>query len=70
MALVTAEQFWACVTHRVLPGRGWPSQPADAIPLGVVRILVHEAHIPEADVRAMTKAEAVARVGEFYLTGH
>jgi hypothetical protein len=66
---VSAEEFWECVDHQVIPDRGQAKQPAEAIPLGVIRILTQEAHIPEGDVRAMTKAEAVARVGEFYTTG-
>lgn len=42
---------------------------AEAIPVGVIRTLTQEAHIPEADVRAMTKAEAIARLAHFYTTG-
>lgn len=66
---VTAEEFWACVEHKVLPDRQAPETPTEAIPAGVVRTLVAEAHIPEADVRAMTKAEAVQRLADFYTTG-
>jgi hypothetical protein len=51
-----------------MPNRGQTHQPGEAIPLAVIRILTQEAHIPEAEVRAMTKAEAIARVGEFYMT--
>lgn len=63
---VSADEFWDCVTHRVLPDRGEAPHPAESIPLGVIRILIQEAHIPEAEVHSMTKAEAVARVAEFY----
>lgn len=66
---VDAAEFWACVEDRVLPDRGRPQQVEAAIPLGVVRTLIHEAHLPEAEVRSMTKAEAVARVAEFSTTG-
>jgi hypothetical protein len=66
---VSAEEFWDCVDNRVLPSRGAPPQLNEAIPLGVIRVLIQEAHVPEAEVRAMTKAEAVARVAEFYTTG-
>ncbi|WP_433163874.1 hypothetical protein [Kribbella sp. CA-247076] len=67
---VTAGEFWACVEDKVLPDRqGPPKAPAETIPAGVVRALVAEAHIPEAEVRAMTKVEAVQRLATFYATG-
>ncbi|GAB3047046.1 hypothetical protein GCM10027053_01040 [Intrasporangium mesophilum] len=66
---VSTEEFWDCVNDQVLPDRGQMQQLTEAIPLGVVRILTQEAHIPESVVRTMTKAEAVARVAEFYTTG-
>ncbi|WP_460625388.1 hypothetical protein [Intrasporangium mesophilum] len=66
---MSTEEFWDCVNDQVLPDRGQMQQLTEAIPLGVVRILTQEAHIPESVVRTMTKAEAVARVAEFYTTG-
>lgn len=67
---VTADEFWDCVSKHVLPGRTHGQPTGEAIPLGVIRTLTQEAHIPEAEVRAMTKAEAVARLMSFYTTGH
>lgn len=66
---VTPGEFWACIEDKILPDRQGPKAPADTIPAGVVRALVAEAHIPEVEVRAMTKAEAVQRLAEFYTTG-
>lgn len=66
---VTAAEFWACVEHDVLPDRGSPPIPVDAIPAGVVSVLITQAHIPEAVVHAMTKAEAIERLARFYTTG-
>jgi hypothetical protein len=66
---VTAEEFWACVEDKELPDRRGPQAPAETIPAGVVRVLIAEAHLPEAEVRAMTKAQAVQRLAEFYTTG-
>lgn len=66
---VTAEEFWDCVNHQVVPNRGHTPEVTDAIPLGVIRALTQEARIPEVEVHAMTKAEAIARLGEFYTTG-
>jgi hypothetical protein len=67
---VTAEEFWACIEDGVLPDRQGPQAVGETIPAGVVRALIAEAHIPEAEVRAMTKAEAVQRLAQFYTTGH
>lgn len=66
---VTADEFWDCVQNRVLPDRGQSPVVTEAIPLGVIRALISQANIPEPEVRAMTKAEAIARLSEFYSTG-
>jgi hypothetical protein len=66
---VTAEEFWLCVDDKTPPDRQGPQAPVEAIPAGVVRTLIAEAHIPEAEVRAMTKTEAVQRLADFYTTG-
>lgn len=67
--VVTAAEFWKCVDDKILPDRQGPQAPAETIPAGVVRTLIAEAHLPEAEVRAMTKAEAVQRLADFYTTG-
>ena len=67
---ITAEEFRTCIEDKVLPDRRGTEIPADAVPAGVVRALIAEARIPEAEVRAMTKAEAIQRLAEFYTTGH
>lgn len=67
---VTAEEFWDCVDHQVVPRRGEVPEVTDAIPVGVIRALTVQARIPESEVHAMTKAEAIARLSEFYTTGH
>ncbi|MFV0459757.1 MAG: hypothetical protein ACK5MT_13410 [Actinomycetales bacterium] len=66
---VTADQFWDCVEHQKAPDRGQTPDVPEAIPLGVVRALTMQACIPESEVRTMTKAEAIARLSEFYTTG-
>jgi hypothetical protein len=66
---VTAEEFWNCVSNQVPPERGQAPLLAEAIPVGVIRVLTQEAHIAEAEVRAMSKAEAVARMARFYAIG-
>ncbi len=67
--VVTDDEFWACVNGGTVPDRGGPAMPRESIPAAIVRTLVHEAHLPEAEVRAMTKAQAVQRLAEFYTSG-
>ena len=66
---VTAEEFWACVDMGVIPDRGGHEVPSETIPVAVVQTLIRDAHIPESEVRAMSKAQAVARLAQFYTTG-
>lgn len=66
---VAVEEFWACVEDKVLPVRSQMPNPREAIPMGVLRVLLHEARLPETEVRAMTKAEAVQRLADFYTHG-
>ena len=66
---VTNDEFWACVDQGTRPDRGGATPPPDAIPAGVIRTLVREAHIPETEVRALTKEQAIARLAKFYTTG-
>lgn len=54
---------------KTLPSRSQMPEPREAIPMGVLRVLIQEAHIPEAEVRAMTKAEAIRRLAVFYTHG-
>lgn len=63
---VTAEEFWACVKDRIVPDRGQPAEHPEGIPAGVARALVTEARIPEAEVRAMTRAQAIQRLADYY----
>ncbi|HMY08201.1 MAG TPA: hypothetical protein P5108_10290 [Marmoricola sp.] len=63
---VTTAEFWDCVSNKVIPSRGVTHEPRESIPLGVIRVLINEAHIPESEVLAMTKSEAIARLAAFY----
>jgi len=65
---VTAAEFWDCVNDQVKPDRGGPVAPlAESIPVGVVATLVGQFHVPESEVRAMTRAEAIQRMVECYV---
>lgn len=64
---VTAPEFWDCVNDQVKPDRGGPvAPPAESIPVSVVATLVEQFHVPESEVRAMTKEEAIRRMVECY----
>lgn len=63
---VSADEFWDCVQNGALPDRGEVAPPAEAIPVGVVMTLIEQFHIPEAEVRAMTKDEAIRRMVQGY----
>lgn len=43
-----------------------PVAPPSAIPLGVVSALVEQFHVPETEVRTMTKEDAIRRLSMFY----
>jgi len=66
--VVSESDFWKCVNAGVLPHRGAEPAvaPPSAIPLGVISALVEQFHVPEAEVRAMTKADAILRLSGFY----
>lgn len=68
--MVSADEFWACVEDGTLPDRGAPPEATgEAIPAGVVQTLISEVHLPEAQVRKMTKPEAVQRLADYYTKG-
>ena len=67
---VTNDEFWACVVDGVLPARSRRVETeAEAIPVAVVRTLLVDARLPETQVLAMTKEEAIARLAQYYTTG-
>lgn len=66
---VTEAEFWACVRDGVRPGRGVPESPADALPADLVHLLISRVGLAEAEVAAMSKDEAVARLREYWTDG-
>ncbi|MEH0110582.1 cytotoxic translational repressor of toxin-antitoxin stability system [Tersicoccus sp. MR15.9] len=66
---VSDAEFWACVEDRAIPQRSRPPAPAETIPAQVIRTLIVNARIPEHEVRAMTRAQALARLADFYGAG-
>lgn len=66
---VTEDEFWRCVNDRVKPQRGAEPNPVlhpGAIPVGVIVTLAEQSHIPEEQVRSMTKEQAIERMLSCY----
>jgi hypothetical protein len=66
---VTEAEFWACVADGVSPDRGGPEPLSGALPAEVVYLLISRVGLAEADVAAMTKDEAVARLQRYWTEG-
>ena len=58
--------FWTCVHDGIRPDRGQPAVPVEALPADLVYLLISRVGLAEADVAAMTKAEAIARLQRFW----
>ena len=61
--------FWACVQDGTKPDRGAPEQPAGALPADLVHLLLTRVRLTEADVAAMSKDQAIARMQQYWATG-
>ncbi len=67
---VAEDAFWACVQDGVRPDRGGPPEaPAEALPAEMVYLLITKVGLDESSVAAMTKAEAAARLQQFWADG-
>ncbi len=58
--------FWACVRDGVRPSRGTMEPPPDSLPAEMVHLLVHRVRLSEAEVRTMSRAQAVERLVAFW----
>ncbi|MFC4131027.1 hypothetical protein ACFOZ4_10470 [Hamadaea flava] len=63
---MTDVEFWRCVQEGVLPDRGRPEVPAEALPAELVYLLINRVGLDEAVIAKMTKDEAVARLNEYW----
>jgi hypothetical protein len=67
---VSEAEFWACVKDGEVPERSVVRPVAEtAIPAQVVHTLIHQVGIPEAEVAAMGRDEAIARLNRFWTEG-
>ncbi|HVT68101.1 MAG TPA: cytotoxic translational repressor of toxin-antitoxin stability system [Trebonia sp.] len=66
---VGQEAFWACVRDGRRPDHGVPSVPPEALPADLVHLLLTRVGLTEDDVRALTRAEAIARLQAYWTQG-
>ena len=66
---VEESDFWCCVKDGIKPDRGVPAAPAEALPADLVHVLISRVGLDEAEVAAMSKDEAVARVQRYWTDG-
>jgi hypothetical protein len=66
---VGQEAFWACVRGGTKPDRGAPEPPAEGLPADLVRLLITRVRLSEADVAAMSRDQATARMQQYWATG-
>jgi len=69
---VTEEDFWCCVERGILPPRPQPPAPpvtGSVLDVTLVRDLLRRVGLTQAEIAAMSKAEAVARRQE-WLASH
>jgi hypothetical protein len=63
---VTPDEFWRCVLEGKLPARSAPESVADTLPVQLVYLLIHQAKVPESEVAAMSRDEAIARLNQYW----
>ncbi|WP_328990585.1 hypothetical protein OG394_30405 [Kribbella sp. NBC_01245] len=58
--------FWACVQDGKKPDRGGPKIPAEALPADLVHLLITRVGLADSDVAGLSKAEAIARLQQYW----
>ena len=66
---VTEQEFWVCVRKNIKPGRGAPEPPPAALPADLVRMLITRVGLSDAEVAAMSKDQAIARLQQYWADG-
>jgi len=66
---VAEAEFWNCVRNGVKPDRGMPEVPMGALPADLVHILVTRVGLADAEVAAMSKEQALARLQRYWTDG-
>ncbi len=66
---VTQDVFWACARDGTLPDRGIPAAPSGALPADLVHLLITRVGLAEAEIRQLSKPEAMARLQQYWTQG-
>lgn len=66
---VSDAEFWGCVRDGTVPERGVPRPATPALPVDLVHLLINRVGVGEAEVAAMTRDEAVARLQRHWTEG-
>lgn len=66
---VTEAAFWACVLEGTRPDRGTAAPPRETLPAQLVHLLLTQVGLTDAQVAGMDKAEALARLNQFWTDG-
>ena len=66
---VDEDVFWACVQDGTKPKRGEQEEPAGALPADLVYLLLTRVRLSEAEVSAMSRDDAIARMQQYWTTG-
>ncbi|GLX04417.1 hypothetical protein Misp03_13440 [Microbispora sp. NBRC 16548] len=66
---VFEEEFWGCVRDGIVPDRGGPQAPLEALPADLVHLLIHRVGLTDAEVARMSRDEALARLQLFWSEG-
>lgn len=61
--------FWSCVRDGVRPDRGAPTTPDSAVPADLIHLLISTVGLDEAEVAAMSKEDAIARMRRYWTEG-
>lgn len=67
--VVSEAEFWACVNDGKLPDRGIPAAPPEALPADLVHLLRTRVRLSDAEIAAMSRSEAIARLQQFWSAG-
>ncbi|PKW15074.1 hypothetical protein [Saccharopolyspora spinosa] len=63
---ITDAGFWACVRDNITPDRGVRKSATDSLPTDLVYLLINRVGVPENEVMAMTKEQAINRINEHW----
>jgi len=63
---VSESEFWACVQDGIRPDRGAPVPRTRSLPADLVHLLITKVGLTEAEVAAMSRNDAIARLQQHW----